>query len=486
MQKSWALEQGEPQAIAAWVSQQLRGQIKGQGVVAMAWRDGPELRLALVSAKVPQVSCIAIFWEQLVKLQIKSIESVLVTGQQIGFTEAAWTQSLSLNSGISAPSTTQSQTIQGRSSFPSKLFDRPWHVLAWASAFTLGVSASFYLLLNGARDHEVPASIAPPVTIAPPKFRRLPFPRFRKTAITREASFRLVPSVLPLAQADPEMPIAETPITLKAVGDIIPGTNFPENRLISGNPAALFAAIKPSLQGSDIVFGNFESTLTNYPRSAKDVSRGMTFAFRTPPSYAQLLKTVGFTILSVANNHSYDFDQQGFDDTMRNIEAAGMRAVGRKGQILYTKVKGKTIAFIGFSYLDYHNSVNNLTAAKALIKKARSQADIVVISMHVGAEGTDATRTFNEPEIFYGENRGNSILFSRTMVDNGADLILGHGPHVPRAIELYKNKLIVYSLGNFMGYRTLSTVGALGYSLILNVELNDQGDFLGGRGIPIY
>jgi poly-gamma-glutamate capsule biosynthesis protein CapA/YwtB (metallophosphatase superfamily) len=77
-------------------------------------------------------------------------------------------------------------------------------------------------------------------------------------------------------------------------------------------------------------------------------------------------------------------------------------------------------------------------------------------------------------------------MFSRTMIDNGADLILGHGPHVPRALELYKGKLIAYSLGNFMGYQTLSTDAELAYSLVLEVELNNQGDFVSGKIIPVH
>jgi hypothetical protein len=109
-----------------------------------------------------------------------------------------------------------------------------------------------------------------------------------------------------------------------------------------------------------------------------------------------------------------------------------------------------------------------------------------VIAVHAGAEGTGAMRVRNQQESFYGENRGNMVLFSRTMIDAGADLILGHGPHVPRAVELYKGKLIAYSLGNFLGYRSLSTVAELGYSLILQVELNAEGDFVSGKIVPVH
>ncbi len=273
-------------------------------------------------------------------------------------------------------------------------------------------------------------------------------------------------------------------IKIKAVGDIVPGTNYPQNRLISQN-TLLFQSVKPLFKGADFLFGNFESTLTNYPFSPKGVGGGMVFAFRTPPTYAQLFKEAGFDVLSVANNHSFDFSGQGFKDTIKNIEKADMQALGRKGQILIAKRKGLAIAWIGFSFLNEHNSLNNLKAAKYLVQVARENADIVVISVHNGAEGTGAMHVKNQSEYFFGENRGNMVQFSHMMIDNGADLILGHGPHIPRALELYKGKLIAYSLGNFMGYRSLSTEAELAYSLVLEVELNNQGNFASGKIIPV-
>jgi hypothetical protein len=82
-------------------------------------------------------------------------------------------------------------------------------------------------------------------------------------------------------------------------------------------------------------------------------------------------------------------------------------------------------------------------------------------------------------------NRGNLVRFAHIVSDNGADLVLGHGPHVPRALELRNQKLIAYSLGNFLGYRTLSTQGPLGTSMILQIGLDAQGNFVHGRIIPV-
>lgn len=284
--------------------------------------------------------------------------------------------------------------------------------------------------------------------------------------------------------AVPQSPTESIAVQIKAVGDIIPGSDFEGYRLPE-DPNYLFNSVKMYLGEVDILFGNFESTFTEIPYSAKDTSRGMTFAFRTPPAFADVLRSAGFHVLSVANNHSFDFGDQGFADTIAHIERSGMRAVGRKGEIVTVDANGYAVAFIGFSYWPDHNDMNDLVTGTNLVKTAASQADIVVISVHAGAEGTDALRVRNQTEYFFSENRGNMVQFSRAMIDAGADLILGHGPHVPRAIELYQGKLIAYSLGNFLGYETLQTTGPLGQSLILQVDLNEVGDFLQGRIIPV-
>ena len=275
-------------------------------------------------------------------------------------------------------------------------------------------------------------------------------------------------------------------ISFHAVGDIVPGTNFKRNALPSGKGDILFSHTKNYLRGADIVFGNFESTMTDYPRTRKNTKRKLVFAFRTPPYYAQSLQRAGFNILSIANNHSLDFFYQGFLDTAKNIERVGILTVGKKDQIRYLQKKGLTIAFIAFSYTRQFNSLHDLTHAISLVKKADRKADIIVISVHAGAEGSKALHVKNKTEIFYGENRGNMVKFSHNMIRNGVDLVLGHGPHVPRAIELYQNRLIAYSLGNFVGYRVFSLSGAKGLSYILRVELDTKGRFSRGLIVPLY
>lgn len=275
-------------------------------------------------------------------------------------------------------------------------------------------------------------------------------------------------------------------ISIKAVGDIVPGTLYPEKRVPAHPYEDIFEPIQQYLQGADILFGNFESTLTDFAKTSKNTASKHVFAFRTPPATAKVLKRAGFDVLSTANNHSGDFGERGFADTMQNLKDAGILGVGRKGQIGYTKAQGKRVAFIAFSYFRKHNYIIDLGEMRALVKKARDNADIVVISCHWGGEGERFLHTKNENEIFYGENRGNLPNFAHAAIDAGADLILGHGPHVVRALELYKNRLIVYSLGNFIGYGALSSRGKTGLTLVLETKLTADGKFVSGKIIPMH
>lgn len=290
---------------------------------------------------------------------------------------------------------------------------------------------------------------------------------------------------LPVLPPATEEQIFQDSVTIQAVGDIIPGTNYPNNRLPSNKNKLIPNSVRTYLQRADILFGNFESSLTKHPYSAKDINKGQIFAFRSPPTYAKLFSDVGFDVLNIANNHALDFGVVGFGDTIKNLASVGIDTLGHKHQILLLQANKVKIAMVGFAPYEYYNSIHDLESAKAMVDAAEKQADVVIISMHAGAEGTSALSTPNKTEYFYGENRGNSVKFARTMIDAGADLVLGHGPHVPRAMEVYKGKLIAYSLGNFLGYRTLSTTAQTGYSMILEVELNRTGEIVAGKIIPV-
>ena len=275
--------------------------------------------------------------------------------------------------------------------------------------------------------------------------------------------------------ASPSFSESRETVTIKAVGDIVLGTTWPENRIPAGVEDRFFAGVAQTLSGSDIVFGNLEGALTDSGETRKDPSRGTQFAFRMPTRFAGVLRNAGFNVLSLANNHSSDFGPSGLKDTLSAIDSHGMLAVGLKNEIVYQEIRGIRIAWIGFSYLGLHNSVHDLDELARLVAQARQSARLVIVTFHGGAEGSDALRVYDAEEKYLGENRGNLVRFARTAVESGADLVLGHGPHVLRGVECYWQKLIVYSLGNFVGYQAFSTKRAAAISTILDITLDEDG-----------
>jgi poly-gamma-glutamate capsule biosynthesis protein CapA/YwtB (metallophosphatase superfamily) len=119
------------------------------------------------------------------------------------------------------------------------------------------------------------------------------------------------------------------------------------------------------------------------------------------------------------------------------------------------------------------------------VREAAMRADLVVVTMHAGAEGSDAEHVRPGVETYEGENRGDVVAFSHAVVDAGADLVIGHGPHVLRAMEWYRGRLIAYSLGNFAAYRNFVTHGAGGVSAVLRVTLRSDGRWVDGHLVPV-
>jgi hypothetical protein len=281
-------------------------------------------------------------------------------------------------------------------------------------------------------------------------------------------------------------PVESPPaIRVAAVGDIMMGTTFPESILPPEDGATLFRSVAPLLAGHDVVFGNLEGPLTDLERSPKCPKPRRNgrpcFAFRTPPRYAAHLAEAGFTAVNVANNHSLDFGMEGLDETLDVLYAAGIEGVGGERVAVYL-ISCKTVAVAGFSYslrTRYVHSLLDVEAAREIVAELKNEYDLVVVSFHGGAEGAPAMRVTDAEEEFMGEQRGNVVRFARAAVDAGADLVLGHGPHVPRAIEVYRGKLIAYSLGNFAVYSMFNIKGPSGIGYALQVELDPEtGDVL--------
>jgi poly-gamma-glutamate capsule biosynthesis protein CapA/YwtB (metallophosphatase superfamily) len=286
-----------------------------------------------------------------------------------------------------------------------------------------------------------------------------------------------------VAHAGEAAPPPPAVIRVAAVGDIMMGTTFPEEILPPEDGATLFRAVTPLLSGHRIVFGNLEGPLTDVPISPKcpgPRKKGRPcFAFRTPPRYVERLRAAGFNALSVANNHSLDFGMEGLDNTLAALDNAGIRAVGGERVAVFTE-GGRRIAVAGFSYsllTRYVHPLLDLDRAWEVVAGLKAENDLVVVSFHGGAEGKAALRVADSEEEFLGEKRGNVVRFARAAVDAGADLVLGHGPHVPRALEIYRGKLIAYSLGNFATYSMFNLKEESGISYVLQAELSpDTGD----------
>jgi len=296
--------------------------------------------------------------------------------------------------------------------------------------------------------------------------------------------------VEPTPVAEP-IPAAEPAvIRIFAVGDIMIGTTFPKNILPPNDGIDYFDSVRPLLEGSDILFGNQEGTFTEGGRSPKcgDYKPGPDvkpcFAFRSPPRYAKLLRKAGFDALNVANNHTLDFGMEGMENTIAALDSAGIQPVGGRRVAIF-HVHGKRIAVAGFSYTTptpYVYPMLDIPRAVEIVSSLKAKYDLVIVSFHGGAEGSAALVVRDASEEFLGENRGNPVRFARAVIDAGADLVLGHGPHVPRAIEIHRGKLIAYSLGNFAVYSMFNLKGPSGIGYVLQATLSaETGDIISFR-----
>jgi hypothetical protein len=272
-------------------------------------------------------------------------------------------------------------------------------------------------------------------------------------------------------------------VVVAAVGDTILGST----PVLASRPRHWFADIRASLTAGDpVVFGNLEGTFTDQTASKCGGGSGAgCYAFRNPPSFAAAYADVGFDVLNDANNHSMDFGRAGLSDTVRAVDAAGVKQTGLPGEITHTRSNGIRVAWLGFAPYSWSANLLDLDRAASLVRRAAAHADVVVVYMHAGAEGTAATHVTGHEEHYLGEDRGNPERFAHRMVRAGADLVLGSGPHVLRGMEFYRNRLIAYSLGNSASYRNFDTSGILGDSVILRVRLGPHGGFRSGRLVPV-
>ena len=293
--------------------------------------------------------------------------------------------------------------------------------------------------------------------------------------------------------ADQVFPIQFPPsdeIVFTAVGDVMLGTTFPDDTggdLPPNDGADLLKEVMPILKQGDVTFGNLEGPMVDSGVSAKCRGKklGTCYAFRVPTRYGKYLKEAGFSVMGLANNHAMDFGQEGRSSSRQTLDTLGIAHTGEVGDIAHLTVKGEKIAVIAFA--TYPNAYNllNLEDALQVIRDARSENDIVVVSFHGGAEGATHQHVAQGDETFLGEDRGDLRKFAHAAINAGAQVVVGSGPHVVRGMEVYQGKLIAYSLGNFATYGPFNLSGESGLSLILEAHLGLDGTFRGGRVYPV-
>lgn len=264
-------------------------------------------------------------------------------------------------------------------------------------------------------------------------------------------------------------------------GDIMLGSDHPQPNLPANQGRGLLDQARQSLMWADVAIGNHEGTMTSGGTSSK-AGCSRCYSFRTPPSFALRLREAGFDAMSMANNHARDFGQKGLDDTQQALLQAGIASTGWQQStpaIIYHA--GRKACLLAYAPNRGMNDIRNIGLMTQQVRQARTQCNLVIVSFHGGAEGADKTSTPMGVEVYLGENRGDVRLFSRSAIDAGAHLVFGHGPHVPRGMELYRGHLIAYSLGNFMTYGGMNVSGVLGQAPLLLVKLDEHGRLINGR-----
>jgi hypothetical protein len=299
----------------------------------------------------------------------------------------------------------------------------------------------------------------------------------------------LLPAATAHGAAAPQRP-GQT-FTLAWGGDLTPGSDY-------GLPPAagrgMLAAIADRLRSADIATVNLEGTLgLGGPAKCAKGASATCYAFQAPAANAVALSDPGIDVVNLANNHAFDYGAIGARLTLDALRRHGIRSTGGPGQIAYVDLPRARVAFLGFAAYPWAAPIRSLPTVRALVADAARHANVVVVFLHAGAEGASRTHTPDHDEEAFGERRGNPRAFAHAAVDAGADLVLGSGPHVLRGMELYRERLIAYSLGNLAGYENFSLRGRSALSGLLRVRVTPQGAFgaglftslrLRGPGLP--
>lgn len=280
---------------------------------------------------------------------------------------------------------------------------------------------------------------------------------------------------------------AGTNLTFAFAGDIMQGTTFPEDGtsyLPANDGKDLFKDVTDVLSSADIAASNNEGTLLDNGGIVKRCGDpNLCYAFRTPTFYASNLVNAGIDFMSIANNHINDFGPAGVTSTENTLRKSGIAYAGLRDRCETAVInrKGKKIGFAAFGHNKGTLSILDMEEVDRVVRNLKSRADIVVVSFHGGGEGAKYSHVPLGMEQCFGEERGDLRQFTHRAIDAGADIVYGHGPHVTRGLELYNDRMIIYSLGNFATPYRVNLKGINGYAPVVTLTVDDKGRFVDGQ-----
>ncbi len=276
-------------------------------------------------------------------------------------------------------------------------------------------------------------------------------------------------------------------VCIVAVGDMMPATTYPKKYLPPNEGKDLITDLLPYIQAADLAFVNFEGVLSDDTKlKARDCGDSRhCYRFRIPGIYAKRLKEAGFDLLNIACNHINDFGRKGREITEKTLLNEGFYVAGLKERpCISFEQGGIKYGFCAFAPFSGCFGMHNSSALSKKVRELVDSCDIIIVSLHGGAEGSKYRSVPRKDEHFLGFNRGNMYTAAHACIDAGADLIIGTGPHVVRGMELYRNRLIMYSLGNFCTYGLFALNEYTGYGPLMQVYLDPEGKFLEAKIIP--
>ncbi|GAA0579168.1 CapA family protein [Rhizomicrobium electricum] len=290
-------------------------------------------------------------------------------------------------------------------------------------------------------------------------------------------------------------------INIAAAGDVMMGASD-----IGLNPAIVpgvdaAALIGPDLatvfRRADLAFVNLEGVLYDGAEPSTKSGCKRCYSFRSPQYYADVLASLRLSAVNLANNHSGDHGVPGRTTTIAELKRRGIGFAGLdQDGARYTTIAlrdGRQAAVIGFAPNDGTLDINAIGEAADAVRALKKTHAVVIVWFHGGGEGWDHAHIPQGHEEFAGEDRGDVIGFSHAVIEAGADIVIGSGPHVPRAMEIYRGHLVAYSLGNFWTYDGVSVTEVRGLGPVIEAWLAPDGTIAGltihstrqtGTGVP--